>query len=242
MIMKKGFLCLMCLANVSNAAVPVWTFTPQTPTSVVVSPSTIATVKYLVTNQSKKTHRLVLQPISGVTQDTSGSNCKSPFALGYLQSCTLALNISGANLVTDINEGPNVCQEKGIGIECYRPSYPNRLQVSFQNVDSVLTVSSSNLLLKAGGIARVINIANSSSYSAYNVNYTTSPSLPAGTTILPASCGTIAPGGVCTLTITPGSSPSTTPVAPAGSAAVPSVVTVAGTNTNTVQSNISVLT
>ncbi len=240
--MKKGFLFLMCFANISNAGIPVWKFTPQTATSVVVSPSTSATVKYLVTNQSRKTHSLVLKPISGVTQDTSGSNCKSPFVLGYLESCSLTLNISGANLAGDINDGPIVCQEGGIGLECYRPSYPDRLQVSFQNVDSVLTVSSSNLLLKAGGIARVINITNGSTYPAYNVNYTISPSLPTGATISPASCGTISPGGVCTLTITPGSTPSTTPVDPGGSAAVPSVITLSGSNTNTVQSNISVLT
>ena len=174
--MKKGFLFLMCFANISNAGIPVWKFTPQTATSVVVSPSTSATVKYLVTNQSRKTHSLVLKPISGVTQDTSGSNCKSPFVLGYLESCSLTLNISGANLAGDINDGPIVCQEGGIGLECYRPSYPDRLQVSFQNVDSVLTVSNTNLLLKAGGNARLINVTNGSTYPAYNVNYTISPS------------------------------------------------------------------
>lgn len=240
--MKKGFLFLMCFANVLNAGIPVWTFTPQTATSVVVSPSTSATVTYLVTNQSKITHSLVLEPITGVTQNTSGNHCKSPFVLRNLESCTLALNITGADLASDINDGPVVCQQGGIGLECYRPSYPNRLQVSFQNVDSVLTVSTSSLLLKASGNPRVVTITNGSTYSAYNVNYTISPSLPINTTITPANCGTIAPGGVCTLTISPGSTPSTVPTQPSGSSAVPSVITVSGSNTNTVQTNISVLT
>lgn len=185
--MKKGILFLMCFANVSNAGIPVWTFAPQTATSVVVSPSTSTTVSYLLTNQSKKTHSLVLQPITGVTQNTSGNHCKSPVVLAYLESCSLTLNINGADLTSSINDGPIVCQQDGIGLQCYRPSVPDRLQISFQDVDSVLNVSTSNLLLKTGGNARMINITNSSSYAAFNVNYTISPALPTGTNVTPAN-------------------------------------------------------
>jgi hypothetical protein len=69
--------------------------------------------------------------------------------------------------------------------------------------------------------------------------YTITPALPAGTTIAPASCGNIASGGSCILTITPGATPNT----PADKAPAPSVISVSGINTpTTVSSNIIVLT
>lgn len=34
-----------------------------------------------------------MTPIVGVTQDVSGGNCKNPFVLAYMESCTLSLII-----------------------------------------------------------------------------------------------------------------------------------------------------
>lgn len=72
-----------------------------------------------------------------------------------------------------------------------------------------------------------------------DVNYTIAPALPAGTTVIPASCGNIPAGGTCELTVTPG----TTPTAVADIAPAPSVLSVQWGNTPTaVTSSIVVLT
>ena len=97
------------------------------------------------------------------------------------------------------------------------------------------------------GNPRQITITNDGPGIATNVGYTITPSLPTGTTIAsvptsgPANCGTIADGGTCVLTITPGINPSVPP----GSTPNPSVITIQSSdtnNTNTLTADISVLT
>lgn len=150
--MKKGFFVLLSLANIAHADIPVFRFTPLTSTAASVSPNSTATVKYLVTNQSHKTHTLIMTPIVGVTQDVSGGNCKNPFVLAYMESCTLSLSIDGANLEGDIIGGPVVCQQGGVGLECYHPSRPNQLQISLQNIGSIsLSSASPNFGPNIGG-------------------------------------------------------------------------------------------
>jgi hypothetical protein len=86
---------------------------------------------------------------------------------------------------------------------------------------------------------RTLTITNTGATVADNVMYTITPSLPAGTTIAPANCGNIAPGASCTLTITPGATPSS----PADQVPAPSTINVAGINTPTpVSSDIIILT
>lgn len=86
--------------------------------------------------------------------------------------------------------------------------------------------------------ARVLTISNNTPFTATNVTYTISPPLPTLTTISPSGCGNITQTTPCVLTITPGANPS----APAPGVAPPSVLTASGINTNTVTSNIKVLT
>lgn len=123
--MKKGFLILVAAGNIVHAGIPVWTFTPLTPTSISIPSNGIAVVQYTITNQSKKTHRLVMDQIQGVTQDTSGSYCKSPFTLASKESCVLKLNITQA-----VYGGPIICEQipncTNCHLECYQPS-PNAL-------------------------------------------------------------------------------------------------------------------
>lgn len=109
--MKKGILVLMILSGVAIAGAPVWTFTPLTATNISVSTSGTATVEYTVTNQSRKSHTLSMNLMRGVSQDTSGSNCKSPFTLGYGESCTLKLIVTGSQLTSNISGGPVVCEQ-----------------------------------------------------------------------------------------------------------------------------------
>jgi len=84
-----------------------------------------------------------------------------------------------------------------------------------------------------------MTITNSGTNSATSVTYSPSPALPSGTTISPASCGTIAASGTCVLTITPGSTASAT----AGNTnPTPITLSVSGTNTNTLTPTLNILT
>lgn len=85
---------------------------------------------------------------------------------------------------------------------------------------------------------RSLTITNTGSTTALNVTYQSSPALPTGTTIAPATCGDLLPGSSCTLTITPGATPS----AAVASAPLPSLISVSSDNTNTVAANIIILT
>jgi hypothetical protein len=79
------------LGTMAQATSPVWTFTPLTPTSISVSNNSTATIQYRVTNQSKKSHQLMMTPIQGITQTTTGVGiCGNPFTLlSQGSSCTL---------------------------------------------------------------------------------------------------------------------------------------------------------
>ncbi len=71
------------------------------------------------------------------------------------------------------------------------------------------------------------------------MTYSPSPALPSGTTISPASCGTIAPSASCALTIFPGSTPS---AAPGNTSPTPITLSISGTNTNTLTPTLNILT
>lgn len=102
---------------------PLWTFTPDVnyPPTVSITAAGSAIVKYVVTNQSHRTHTLVMTPITGITQITTSGNCGSSFTLAYRQSCTLTLRVNGSALQNDIHDGPIVCQQGGT-LLCFRPS------------------------------------------------------------------------------------------------------------------------
>lgn len=63
----------LVLINTVWASTSVWTFAPVSgyPASVSVSPSETKTIKYIVTNQSHKLHRVQMKPIQGI--ESSGS-------------------------------------------------------------------------------------------------------------------------------------------------------------------------
>lgn len=85
--------------------------------------------------------------------------------------------------------------------------------------------------------SRTLTITNEGP-TANNVMYSIAPDLPSGTTISPANCGNLASGDTCTLTITPGSTPSTVGT----NIPMPSVITIEGSNTNVVTAEITLLT
>lgn len=116
-----GFCVFSCMA-MNPTQVPVWTITslPGYPSSMPRC-SQGATIKYNVTNQSPKTHTLIMNPISGITP----SGCTSP--LGYQQSCTLTLTVDCNALSGNIvKSGPVLCQD-GNPLQCYQPDSADRL-------------------------------------------------------------------------------------------------------------------
>ncbi|WP_171914210.1 hypothetical protein [Paraburkholderia xenovorans] len=89
------------------------------------------------------------------------------------------------------------------------------------------------------GNVRSFLVSNTSSNLATNVAATAPTPMPSGTTIMTTCAGSLPPGGTCTVTITPGSTPT---AAPGDTNPVPAAITVSGSNTNNVQVAISVLT
>ena len=81
--MNKWIFLLLSTSHIVFASSPVWTFSPLTATSISVPANGTGTIQYTVTNRSKKTHTLAVNPINGISQDTSSNFCKNPFSLGY---------------------------------------------------------------------------------------------------------------------------------------------------------------
>ncbi len=102
---------------------------------------------------------------------------------------------------------------------------------------TTLSASVSSLALAVSGVPRKITVTNTGSVTATSVGYTLSPALPAGTSRT-SSCGNLAAGSSCELVVTPGATPSAT----AGDTnPSPIVLTIAGTNTNTLNPSINIL-
>jgi hypothetical protein len=91
----------------------------------------------------------------------------------------------------------------------------------------------------ANGSARIITLTNIGTITATAVAYAASPALPAGTTVTPANCGDLAPGASCSLTVTPGATPSALPGVTAPAAVS---LAVSGSNTNTLLLAVNVVT
>lgn len=100
---------------------PVWTFIPLTSTQVTVDNFSTATIQYTVTNQSRRSHTLIMRPMRGIRQTTTAGNCGNPMTLGYQESCTLTLVVTGSELASDVVGGPILCQKGGGTIQCYEP-------------------------------------------------------------------------------------------------------------------------
>ena len=232
----------------AEAGKPLWTFTPLTATTFTLPSNSTATVQYTITNQSSLSHTLVMNSIHGITQLTSGVGvCAKTFTLQGKASCTLSLQVDGAQISEGVSGGPIVCQQ-GSSMQCYQPSTQDALHITqVQDTSATITASVSTLALSVNcpapsasctfsnaaltGTPRTITITNTSSNTAINVTYSTTL-LPSGTSISPANCGNIAAGNTCILTITPGQTASTTET----------TLSVSGTNTNTVAPTLNILT
>lgn len=215
------------------ASTPLWTFEPLTVATMAVPANATAMVEYRVTNQSSKTHTLVMQPIQGISQLTTGLGiCGNPFVLRSKGSCTLSLLINGSQINSPIDKGPVVCQQASTN-QCYRPDNSNSLRITQAPAitDAIITVTGSPLSLIANGSTGQLIINNTMlETAATNIasNFT-GTALDGKVTETGNTCANLPPGGSCTLTYTP------------GFMGVPQTnFTISGTNTNALTAVISI--
>lgn len=192
-----------------HAGNPVWTLTPLTATTLSVPSNDVATVQYQVTNESTKTHTLLMQSIKGITQLTTGLGiCGNPFILTAKASCTLSLEVNGSQLTKPITDGPLVC-EQGSLLQCYRPASANLLHITKAAAitDATITVTGSPLTLITDGSTGTLTINNTSLLvAATNITSNfTGTALDGNVIETGNTCANVAPQSSCTLTYTPGS-------------------------------------
>ncbi|KTD14702.1 transmembrane protein [Legionella hackeliae] len=166
-----AFLWLGFMITTVFAGAPLWTFEPLTDTKIKVPANGTAIVQYRVTNQSRKTHTLTMQPMRGIRQITSGLNvCRNPFILRSKNSCILSLQINGSQLKRPITDGPVVCQQGNLN-QCYRPSAANTLDITkgplvdYTVGGSVFGLSGTLVLENNGDDALTINADGTFSFS-----------------------------------------------------------------------------
>lgn len=129
----RTLLLSMCCASTSSfAQQPLWTFTPNTVTTVDFPVNLTSSIVYSVSNQSSKPHSLVIKPIQGITQ--IGSCLLGPKGQAD-DTCTLNLSVSGDQLPANgISGGPILCQSNSDGSpnpnQCYQPVPEDRLNIS----------------------------------------------------------------------------------------------------------------
>jgi hypothetical protein len=231
--MNKWILALLTLACTAHAGRSILEFTAQTPTRISVPANGTRVIQYTVTNQSRKTHTLTMNTIQGITQDTSGNNCKNPFTLGYLQSCTLKLNVPGNQLTTNITGGPLVCDLGIQNLQCYQPSTNNQLNITLAPAvtTAIITITGSPLTLVTNGVAGTITVTNTSlDLAATNVTaQLNGTALNGNVTVNDNDCTSIPALGSCNLRFTP----SSTSVAATS-------FNIQGTNTNAVSASIAI--
>lgn len=141
------YLCtaqVLSFFHVVQAGTPAWTFTPSTPTTISVTSNGTGNIQYLITNQSTRNHTLQMTAITGISQDTTSGYCPDPFTLGYQESCTLSLNVTGSAMQNNIVGGPIVCEEKSNGFECYQPSMDSILNITKTTALSVALITSTS--------------------------------------------------------------------------------------------------
>ncbi len=120
------------LNTACHGRTPLWTFTPQTATTVSVSKDGKATIQYTITNHSKKALTLMMSPMKGIHQATNAGSCSRRFTLNGSQSCTLTLHVIGKHLHGGVLGGPIVC-ERDHPLHCHQPSPSHRLAINRYN-------------------------------------------------------------------------------------------------------------
>jgi hypothetical protein len=223
-LFKNQFIQKIILAHlmtltmmVAHAGKPLFILTPLTVTNITMPSNSTSEVRYSVTNNTKLTRTLTIQPLKATTQLTTAGSCSSPFTLAPNQSCRLVLSIDGQKLaaapVPTIIGGPVVCKtETGSNnpdpFYCAQPTESNslRVRVSAPSRNAPISLSNSPLSLKTNGPSGTITVNNTSTQvTATNIRSNLSgPLAAAGVTQTGSTCASVSPNSSCTLTFTPG--------------------------------------
>jgi hypothetical protein len=252
-----GFVLSLLLPCHAISGTPIATMTLQGGATTALSTQDSGTANYLVTLNPNVPN--IGNPLSfsiksglpsGVTQVTSGSSqcptsstvCASNFSLTPGSSCCLELSFTGSNMPLGNNTVAPLISTTPATYKVQAPA----LNVIVDTADAILQISKPALGLSVRdtstnaaltGQPRILTLTNNGPQTAHQVSYTITPVLPNDTTISPLTCGDIEPSATCVLTITPGATPS----AAAGDSPNPSTITIKGSNTNAVTSEITVL-
>lgn len=131
------FFLLFATSCLQATGQTVFTLVPTTPTAMLMPANSSANIEYRVTNQTFLTRTLTTQPITGITQITTGTGvCPSPFTLASHQSCLLRLQVNGNQMPARITGGPVVCKTMAPGNNapdpflCSQPEKINQLAIS----------------------------------------------------------------------------------------------------------------
>jgi hypothetical protein len=113
--------------KIVSAKNPVWTIIPTESNSQNQKVGAGKTaIQYTITNQSQKSHTVVVSPINGVEIPVSTCN------LAPKGSCTVTLIIDSSKIETSgITGGPIVC-EKNNPLQCYQPAQTDSLNISLK--------------------------------------------------------------------------------------------------------------
>jgi hypothetical protein len=156
-------------SRVAHAGIPLWTFAPDAnyPPTATVAASGTATVKYIVTNQSVKSHTLVMTAIPGITPTVTGCAASCPQRPDTLclptkgSSCTLTLTVNGGQLLGNVTAGPELCQQGGGRLQCYTPANPLAISLSAISKPTIAVLPTA-LALTEGGTADYVTVTNQS--------------------------------------------------------------------------------
>jgi len=212
-----------------------------TPTDIKVPANSNATVEYRISNKDLvmdlpyDRYNFAMKPVKGVVQNTSGSGlCGNSFVLHPMSACVLSLQIKGSELSAAIKSGPEICDQQDPQT-CFRPASGDTLKISptKDTTDAVISVTASPLtltLLDPVGTLTINN--NSTSVTANDVMSSfNNTSLNGKITETGNTCASIAPGGTCTLSFTPGSKTVSL-----------TSFTIKGSNTNSLKAAIAIQT
>lgn len=127
---------IFCAQFSFSGSQPLYSITAITALPRHVASNQSATAEFIVKNNTNRTKTLVMQPIMGVSmQTTTSGSCKYPIVLGSKQSCILNLVINGAQIPNTISTGPIVCQVFGNTLNpnpalCAQPSAAERFLIT----------------------------------------------------------------------------------------------------------------
>ncbi|MFZ4077794.1 MAG: hypothetical protein ACOYKA_07400, partial [Legionellaceae bacterium] len=184
----------------------------------------VATVEYVVTNQTSMTRTLTMVGIKGITPITTGVGvCTNPFTLASKQSCTLKLSIAGDQIPPSIVKGPEVCAIQGRGNNnpspflCSQPSQANSLKITRTLVERpLLSVTPTSFIFTAADQTQAFTVTNNSTTVtalAISANFTNT-ALDGNMTQNSAACASVLPGDSCDLMLTLGSNAVSTTAVP----------------------------